>query len=287
WIEDKKGDPLYRYGRQGNANDYTAQSEDLGDDAMLASSYGIENLKRIMTNLRDWTYVTGSDYTELGEMYGEVRSQYNRYMGHVRRYVGGVKEDYKTPDQDGMVYTHAPKAKQKEAVKFLNEQLFNTPMWMLDNEILGRLQDYGAVEDMRGLQVSTLNDLLGWGKLGRVIENSALNGSDAYSMLELTADIRAGLWSELRGGNAIDTYRRNLQRAHIEKLGQLLTEDEPASRFGNSVDASQSDIRAIARAELKSLQSSIRAAIPRTSDRMSKIHLEDALERVNSILDPK
>lgn len=287
WIEDKKGDPLYRYGRQGNANDYTAQSEDLGDDAMLASSYGIENLKRIMTNLRDWTYVTGSDYTELGEMYGEVRSQYNRYMGHVRRYVGGVKEDYKTPDQDGMVYTHAPKAKQKEAVKFLNDQLFNTPMWMLDNEILGRLQDYGAVEDMRGLQVSTLNDLLGWGKLGRVIENSALNGADAYSMLELTADIRNGLWSELRGGRAIDTYRRNLQRAHIEKLGQLLTDDEPDSRFGNSVDASQSDIRAIARAELKSLQSTIRAAIPRTSDRMSKIHLEDALERVNSILDPK
>lgn len=287
WIEDKKGDPLYRYGRQGNANDYTAQSEDLGDDAMLASGYGIENLKRIMTNLRDWTYVTGSDYTELGEMYGEVRSQYNRYMGHVRRYVGGVKEDYKTPDQDGMVYTHAPKAKQKEAVKFLNDQLFNTPMWMLDNEILGRLQDYGAVEDMRGLQVSTLNDLLGWGKLGRVIENSALNGADAYSMLELTADIRNGLWSELRGGRAIDTYRRNLQRAHIEKLGQLLTDDEPDSRFGNSVDASQSDIRAIARAELKSLQSTIRAAIPRTSDRMSKIHLEDALERVNSILDPK
>ncbi|WP_245660207.1 zinc-dependent metalloprotease [Roseivirga spongicola] len=287
WIEDKKGDPLYRFGRQGNSNDYTAQSEDLGDDAMKASAYGIANLKRIVSNVRDWTYVQGSDYTELEEMYGEVRSQFNRYMGHVRRYVGGVKEDYKTADQDGLVYTHAPKAKQKEAVKFLNDELFNTPMWMLDNEIIGRLQDYGAVESMRSLQVSTLNDLLGWGKLGRVIENSTLNGSEAYSILELTADIRNGIWSELRAGKAIDTYRRNLQRAHIERLGELLTEDESNSRFGNSIDASQSDIRPIARAELKALQSSIRSAISRTSDRMSKIHLEDALVRVNDILDPK
>ncbi len=287
WIEDKNGDPLYRYGRQGNSNDYTAQSEDLGDDAMKASAYGIENLKRIMNNLQDWTYVEGSDYSELEEMYGEVRSQFNRYMGHVRRYVGGVKEDYKTADQDGLVYTHAPKAKQKEAVKFLNDQLFNTPKWMLDNEIIGRLQDYGAVESMRSLQVSTLNNLLEWGKLGRMIENGALNGSEAYMITELFADVRNGVWSELRNGSAIDTYRRNLQRAHIERLETMFTGDEGNSRFGDSLDASQSDIRSVARAELKRLQSTIRAAIGRTSDGMSKIHLEDALERVNDILDPQ
>ncbi len=287
WIEEKNGDPLYRYGRQGNANDYTAQSEDLGDDAMKASMYGIANLKRIMTNLRDWTYVPGSDYTELEEMYGEVRSQFNRYMGHVGRYVGGVKENYKTADQDGLVYTHAPKAKQKEAVKFLNDQLFNTPKWMLDNEILGRLQDYGAVESMRSLQVNALNSTLEWRKLGRVMENSALNGSDAYSITELFADVRTGVWSELRGGSTIDTYRRNLQRAHIERLETLLTGEATASRFGAGIDASQSDIRAVVRGELKRLQSSIRAAIPRTSDSMSKLHLEDALERVNDLLDPK
>lgn len=288
WIEDKKGDPLYRYGRQGNANDYTAQSEDLGDDAMKASAYGIANLKRIMTNVRNWTYAQGSDYTELEEMYGEIRSQFNRYMGHVGRYVGGVKEDYKTADQDGLVYTHAPKAKQKEAVKFLNDQLFTTPTWMLDTEILGRLQDYGAVEDMRSLQVNTLFSLLEWRKLGRVIENSALNGSAAYGITELFSDVRNGIWSELRGGRAIDTYRRNLQRAHIERLETMLTDEAPVSRFGGGgIDASQSDIRAVARGELKRLQSSIRSAIPRTSDNMSKLHLEDALERVNNILDPK
>ena len=293
WIDDKKGDPLYRYGRQGNSNDYTAQSEDLGDDAMKASTYGINNLKTITENLRKWTYVEGSDYTELEEMYGEVQSQFNRYMGHVSRYVGGVKEDYKSVDQEGVVYTHAPKEKQKEAVAFLNEQLFSTPEWMLDKEILDRLQDYGAVENMRSMQARYISSLLEWRKLGRVIENEALNGDDAYGILELFSDVRKGVWSELSAGKTIDTYRRNLQRAHIEKLEELMTEEMAAvpsqfrAYYGPGIDASQSDIRPVVRAELKQLQSSIKAAIPRTRDRMSKIHLQDALERVNNILDPK
>jgi len=292
WIEDKNGDPMYRYGRQGNSNDYTAQSEDLGDDAMKASMYGIKNLKVIMTNLRDWTYEPGSDYSELEEMYGEVRSQFNRYMGHVGRYVGGVKENYKTADQDGLVYTHAPKAKQKEAVKFITDNLFNTPKWMLDQEIIGRLQDYGAVESMRSLQANAMNSMLEWRKLGRVIENEAMNGSDAYSITELFSDVRNGIWSELPRGRTIDTYRRNLQRAHIERLELMMTGEleVPAAfrRFaGPGIDASQSDIRPVVRAELKTLQSRVRAAIPRTADRMSKIHLEDALVRINDILDPK
>jgi len=292
WIEEKNGDPMYRFGRQGNANDYTAQSEDLGDDAMKASTYGITNLKVIMNNLRDWTYVEGSDYSELNEMYGEVQSQFNRYMGHVGRYVGGVKEEYKNADQEGVVYTHAPKAKQKEAIKFLNEELFNTPKWMLDDEIINRLRDYGTVESMRSMQVRTLNSTLEWRKLGRIIENEAMNGSEAYGIMELMADLRGGIWGELRRGETIDTYRRNLQRAHIDRLETLMTgelNDNPAFRrfFGPGINAKQSDIRPVVRAELKTMQSQIRAAIPRTKDRMSKIHLEDALIRVNDILDPK
>lgn len=288
WIEEKNGDPMYRYGRQGNSNDYTAQSEDLGDDAMKASMYGIKNLKVIMNNLQKWTYVPGSDYSELEEMYGQVQSQFNRYMGHVGRYVGGVKEDYKTADQEGVVYSHAPKAKQKEAIAFLNEELFNTPMWIVDTEIINRLQDYGAVEAMRSMQERTLYSLLEWRKIGRVIENETLNGADnAYGILDLFADVRNGIWSELPRGRTIDTYRRNLQRAHIERLETLLTGELSPSRFGGNIDASQSDIRPVVRAELKTLQSRIKAAIPRTSDRMSKIHLEDALERVNMLLDPK
>ena len=292
WIAEKADDPVYRYGRQGNQTDHTSQSEDLGHDAMLASDYGIKNLKRIVPNLQKWTYEPGDDYTNLAEMYGEVQSQFRRYMGHVAKYVGGVYEDYKNVDQEGAVYTFAPRAKQEEAVEFLNNNLFNTPTWLLDKDILNKLQDYGAIETMRGLQVGTLNSLLEWRRMGRLIENETLNGTrNSYTLSELMSDVRGGVWSELARGSAIDTYRRALQRAHIERLELLLTGEMPPvpfqfrQFFGPGIDASQSDIRAVTRGELNTLRRQINRAISRTSDNLSKLHLEDAKVRIDNILD--
>jgi hypothetical protein len=296
WILEKQGDPVYRYGRQGNSYDPTTQSEDLGDNSMLASDYGIKNLKRIMPNLMEWTKESDKpykDFSDLEEMYGQVITQFNRYMGHVRTNVGGVAEVFRASGQDIPVYIHTSKETQKSAVDFLNKNLFATPEWMMDEAILSRIGDFGSLERIRGVQVSTLNGILEWGRLGRMIENEALNGNDAYKMTELFDDLRKGIWTELSAGKTIDVHRRSLQRAHIERLELMLTGEEPNfpaafRRFvGPQINASQSDIRPMARGELKTLQASIRSAIPRTSDRMSKLHLEDALERVNSILDPK
>ena len=292
WIVEKAGDPVYRFGRQGNSYDPSTQSEDLGDDAMKASDYGIKNLKVILPNLMDWTAEEDKPYkgyADLEEMYGQVLGQFNRYMGHVRTNVGGVYEIYKSTGQDEAVYEHASKSTQKRAVQFLNKELFATPMWMMDQEIISRIGDFGALERIRGVQVGTLNGILEWGRLGRVIENEALNGSAAYSMSELFDDLRAGIWTELPSGRAIDVHRRSLQRAHIERLEFLMTNNEPAAarRFGAIINASQSDIRPVVRGELKTLQRQITAAIGRTSDRTSKLHLEDALERVKAVLDPK
>ncbi len=296
WILEKKGDPVYRYGRQGNSYDPTTQSEDLGDNAMLASEYGIKNLKRILPNLKEWTAEEDKpfkDYADLTEMYGQVLTQFNRYMGHVRTHVGGVAEVYKSSGQDESVYTHTSKDMQKSAVEFINANLFETPEWMMDQDIISRTGDFGALERIRASQVGTLNGILEWGRLGRVIENEALNGSEAYNMGELFDDLRKGIWGELAGGRAIDVHRRALQRAHIERLEFLMNNDEPNlpaqfRRFaGPQINASQSDIRPVVRGELKTLQANIRGAISRTSDRMSKLHLEDALERINVILDPK
>lgn len=293
WILDKKGDPIYRYGRQGNSYDPTTQSEDLGDNAMLASDYGIKNLKRIMPNLIEWTNEADKpykDYSDLSEMYGQVIGQFNRYMGHVRTNVGGVMEVYKSTGQGEAVYTHTSKEMQKSAVDFLNRNLFATPTWLMDEEIFARIGDFGALERIRGIQVTTLNGILEWGRLGRVIENEALNGNEAYKITELFDDLRKGIWTELAGGRTIDVHRRALQRAHIERLELLLTgENNVPAAFrafvGPQINAAQSDIRPMARGELKTLQSQIRSAIPRTSDRLSKLHLEDALARIEKILD--
>ncbi|WP_339846946.1 zinc-dependent metalloprotease [uncultured Dokdonia sp.] len=288
WILEHAGDPMYRFGRQQRGViDPSSQTEDLGDDAMKASAYGIANLKRIVPNLIEWTAEEGQNYDELDKMYGQVLSQYNRYMGHVAGNVGGVYEMYKTYDQEGAVYTHVPKAKQKEALDFLQTQLFDTPEWLLDNNIFDKIENAGSVERVRGFQTRTLNNLLDFGRMARMLENEAMNDADAYSLVTMMSDLRAGLFSELRTRQAIDIYRRNLQRAYVERLEFIMTEDQSGGRFfsGTRVNVGQSDIRAVVRAELKDLKRDLQNN--RLRDRMSRIHSEDLVERINMILDPK
>ncbi|MBC8754838.1 zinc-dependent metalloprotease [Kordia sp. YSTF-M3] len=295
WILDKAGDPMYRFGHQqaGDVVDPSSQTEDLGDDAMKASDYGIKNLKRIVPNLIKWTAEDGKNYDDLETMYGQVLGQYNRYMGHVSSNIGGVYEIYKTSDQEGAVYTHVSKDDQKRAMKFINDELFKTQDWLLDQNIFNKIQYSGSTERIRGTQVRTLNRILSLGRLARVMENETLNGNDAYAMLAMMSDLRKGIWSELPSGKTIDAYRRNLQRAHIDRLAYLMTAKNQRQFRGSdyvkstALNTSQSDLRAVVRAELNTLKRNIRSAISRTGNTMSKIHLRDALERIELILDPK
>ena len=296
WILEHAGDPLYRFGHQqiGDVVDPSSQTEDLGDDAVLASTYGIMNLQRIVPNLIEWTEEKGKDYDDLDELYGQVISQYRRYMGHVSNNIGGVYENHKTYDQEGPVYTHVPREHQEKCMEFLHEQLFETPEWLLDTDIFGRIEYSGAVERIRGLQVRTLNNVLSLGKMARLIEDEALNGDDAYSLAEMMKDLRTGLWSELSDGAKIDTYRRNLQKAHIDRLHYLLTaenqgraNDRGGYRKSTAVNTSQSDIRSVARAELSRIQRQARTAAGRSSDAMTRYHLEDVADRIDTILNPR
>jgi hypothetical protein len=295
WIRKHENDPMYRFGKQQfGVIDPSSQTEDLGDDAVKASMYGIANLKRIVPNLISWTAEDGKDYDDLETMYKQVLNQYNRYMGHVTANIGGVYEYYKTYDQEGAVYTHVDKAHQKKAMKFLQDELFKTPEWLLDNNIFNKIEHAGSVERIRKTQVRTLNDILNFGRMARMIENETINGSKAYNLVEMMSELRRGIWKELYQGRKIDTYKRNLQRAYLDRMEYLMTKDQPPvpSRFRRfiirtNVDVAQSDIRPVVRAELNNLKRNIRNAIGMTSDKMSKYHLQDALERVNMILNPK
>lgn len=295
WILEHAGDPLYRFGHQqvGDVVDPSSQTEDLGDDAIKAGKYGIANLKRIVPNLTKWTEEDGKDYEDLEKLYGQVVGQFNRYMGHVSNNIGGVYEHYKTYDQEGKIYTPVPKGHQKNCLQFLHEELFRTPEWLLDDELFGRIEYSGSVERLRALQVRTLNNVLSLGKMARLIEQETQLGNNAYSLNAMMKDLRNGLWSELKGGLKIDTYRRNLQKAHIDRLAYLMTAESKVKkanlrgyRKGTVVNTSQSDIRSVSRAELNSLKRSIRTAIPKTSDIMSKYHLQDVEERIDEILNP-
>ncbi|MDX1665699.1 MAG: zinc-dependent metalloprotease, partial [Saprospiraceae bacterium] len=276
WILDRASNPIYRYG-QGSRVDPSSQTEDLGHDAMYASELGIANLKRIVPELMDWTAREGENYEELEEIYGNVLSQFRRYMGHVTTNVGGVYEYDKTYEQEGSVYTHVNRQKQARAVAFLNQQLFVTPGWMIDTTILSRIEASGMMDRLRRLQVGTLNALYDGDRLKRLIEGEAMHGARAYRPRDLFADTRSGIWSEIRSEIAIDPYRRNLQRAYIDKMAELMDDEQ--------TDYHQTDIKPLARANLKMLREDIAKGIKRQDDQMSRMHLEDSLARIDRILD--
>jgi hypothetical protein len=295
WITKHAGDPMYRFGHQqaGDVVDPSSQTEDLGDDAVLASTYGIKNLERIVPNLIQWTTKNGEDYSDLEAMYGQVLSQFNRYMGHVSNHIGGVYEHYKTADQEGPVYTHVSKEKQAEALDFLDKELFQIPSWLIDKAIFERIEYSGSIERIRKLQERTLKNLLSLGKMARLIENETLNGSEAFKLTDLTSALRNSIWRELKNGQKIDTYRRNLQRAHIDRLTYLITAENQSKRVGSdyvkstAVNTSQSDIRAVTRFELNELKRMIKRGLIRTADGMTRIHLQDIVERIEVVLNPE
>jgi hypothetical protein len=295
WILKHAGDPLYRFGHQqaGGVVDPSSQTEDLGDDAIKASAYGIANLKRIVPNLIKWTAEEGKNYDDLETMYGHVIAQFNRYMGHVSSNIGGVYENYKTYDQEGVVYTHVDKTHQKNCLKFINDQLFSTPQWLIDKEIIGRTEYSGITERIRGVQVRTLANILDLGTMMRMIENETLNGNKAYTLVNMMADLRNGIWTELTTGKDIDTYRRNLQRAHVERLAELLNAKDVKATSKSSyvkttaVTVKQSDIIPIVRGELNRIKRDAYRASLNTSNTVKKYHLQDISDRIESILNPK
>ena len=289
WITEKADNPMYRYGESGI--DPSAQTEDLGDDAIKASNYGIENLKRIIPNLINWTTEDGKDYEDLQYMYGQVASQFSRYMGHITTNVGGVYQQFKTSDQDGPVYSHVDKSYQKNCVKFLNQNLFDTPIWMIDENILNKIQFSGALDRVRGLQSSYLNRLLDFGRLARMIENEALNGRNSYTINELMLDLKNGIFSELNDNSNIDIFRRNIQRAFIQRLGYLMKESQNIPSFFRSssritrVKVDESDIRPVTLGILMDLRKELNKAQKKYSSNKSvKNHLMYCTGLINNIL---
>ncbi len=295
WILDKADNPMYRFGHQqaGGVVDPSSQTEDLGDDAIKASSYGIKNLQRILPNIEKWTTKDGENYDEMATMYGQILSQFNRYMGHVTANIGGVYEYYKTSDQEGVVYTHVAKSHQKNALKLINKELFSTPTWMIDKNIYAKTQFSGSIEKIGSVQTRTLNNILDSGRMARMIENQTMNGAKAYSLVAMFSDLRRGVWSELYTGKTIDTYRRSLQRAHINRLDYLLNmaKNQRGANSGyfkqSIVNIGQSDIKAMVRGELNRLKRQIRTATSNAANTTSKYHLQDAIARIDMALDPK
>ena len=291
WIIERAGNPMYFFGRTSSSRlDPRSQNEDLGDDAVKASMYGLENLKRIVPNLVEWTEENGKDYDDLAELYQNVAAQYNRYIGHVVTNIGGMYENYKTYDQSGAVYTVVPAERQREAMAFIQDVAFQRPDWLLNSDVLSRIEHAGSIERVRSMQVSALNRILDPQVIARLIEGR-LNNDDSYSPEEMFDAMRNGVFADVNE-SSIDAFRRNLQRGYVERMKYLmnaeLTPPPAAIRefvVYTPVDVAQSDIRAYARGELETLRSELNRAAARRHDRISRYHIKDLIARVDEILE--
>ena len=277
------------FGIETNPFDPRYQTEDLGDNAMKASEYGIKNLKRILPNLIEWSKEKGEDYSELSGMYNSLVGQFRRYMGHVTKNVGGVYDTPKTYDMEGSEFEIVPTAIQKDAVSFLNEQLFSkTPTWLLDQNILNKIFPDNGVELIKGLQVGTLNNLLSLDRMARLMETSSMNIGN-YSIDKLMTDLRQGIFSELKTNAPIDIYKRNLQKAFVSKLSESMSLDKNATATFNNrrIMIADTDLPSIARGHLTELKNQLKTASATNPDRLSKFHIQDLIARIEDAMKPK
>ncbi|WP_291284154.1 zinc-dependent metalloprotease [Flavobacterium sp.] len=276
------------FGTETNPYDPRYQTEDLGDNAMKASDYGIKNLKRILPNLIEWSKENGEDYDELNGLYNSLTGQYRRYMGHVTKNVGGIYETPKTYDMEGNKYEVVPSSIQNEAVAFLNEQLFKTPKWLLDQNVLSKIKPENGVEAIKSIQDGTLSSLLAGDRLVRLLETSSQNKAN-YSVDELMSDLRKGIFSEIRANAPIDIYRRNLQKLFVSKLIETMSTEKTNVTFfsGRRIVLADTDIPSIARGQLNELKNQLKSAAAGSADRLTKFHLNDLVARIENAMKPK
>ncbi|CAL1520488.1 hypothetical protein MMC2321_04253 [Chitinophaga sp. MM2321] len=289
WVISRLKLKKYWFGTETNPDDPRSQNEDLGDNAMKASGYGIKNLQFMMPNLLAWTKVENEGYANLAELYGELAGQFSRYMGHVAKNVGGIYETPKTVEQPGAVYEYVPKSIQKEAVQFLNQQLFTTPKWLINQDLLSRIGMNG-ITLISSRQTPILERIMSVRTLNKLIAGeAALGAANAYQANQLLSDLKKGIFTEIYTHKPIDVYRRNLQRTYVENLSKLVAPPAPTGSmsFGSSqTDASMSDAAGIGRAQLTALRADLRAAAG-SGDTMTRYHIQDMIARITMVLDPK
>ncbi|RBQ07896.1 zinc-dependent metalloprotease [Pedobacter miscanthi] len=275
----------------GNEQEYTdprSQSEDLGDNAMLASTYGIKNLKRIIPQLRTWTAEPGEGYGNLKAIYQEVFKQFQTYLGHVTRNIGGIYVTPKSIEQEGPVFENVSYSKQKEAMRFLTDNVFITPNWILDQDIMSRTGTNGVMW-INVFQSQVLNRLQGSDILGKLLVAETNKTWKNYTASEFLSDLKAGVWGELFTHQPIDIYRRNLQKTYILNALKafVATTEIVVTAQGSgplayaNPDPTRTDVSSMVRAHLIELKKDILKAIP-LSKGITKAHLQDILVRINN-----
>lgn len=303
WAREQDAKPWLRFSTSGSGGtDPGELTEAVGDaDAVKATGYGLKNIKREVAYLIPATVKPLEGYDDLAALYTRLVGQWRTELNHVTNVVAGANSQEKYGSQQGVRFEPISKARQKEAVEFINENAFKTPTFFLVPDILGRMEPTGAVARIIQAQAGIMNSLLQNGRLIRLSEyEHVLGGANGYGPLELLRDVRSGIFTELRTNSEIDVYRRGLQRAYVENLNDKINPPAPApaaaGRGGGGgggrgggppqLDPKLSDLQAAVRAELKALDEEIMRALSRRQG-MDKAHLDDLRFRIDQALKNK
>lgn len=282
-IEKLKTDVRYTFGTESDPNDPRNQSEDLGDDSMLASLYGIKNLKRIVPQILTWSYEPNKSYAGAGEIYSGVVSQFNRYLGHVTKNVAGIYSNSITVEQtDEIAREFVPANIQKRAIAFLNEQLFTTPEWLIDRQLMEKAKIL-PVNVICSLQSGVLARLINKNTLDKMSENEILNGKKAYTSAQMFNDLKKVIWSNL---GQSDIYKRNMQKAYVENLINLLDKKGNADKNASGKRPAYSEAPAIAHGQLTELKRLTTSAASMTSG-TAKGHYQNLITLIDNALSNK
>lgn len=282
-IEKLKTDVRYTFGTESDPNDPRNQSEDLGDDSMLASLYGIKNLKRIVPQILTWSYEPNKSYAGAGEIYSGVVSQFNRYLGHVTKNVAGIYSNSITVEQtDEIAREFVPANIQKRAIAFLNEQLFTTPEWLIDRQLMEKAKIL-PVNVICSLQSGVLARLINKNTLDKMSENEILNGKKAYTSAQMFNDLKKVIWSNL---GQSDIYKRNMQKAYVENLINLLDKKGNADKNASGKRPAYSEAPAIAHGQLTELKRLGTSAASMTSG-TAKGHYQNLITLIDNALSNK
>jgi hypothetical protein len=281
WARQQDATPWLRFSTAGSAGtDPGELTEAVGDqDAVLATTLGLKNLERVAAMLVPATTTrAGEPFADLEEVYGRLLAQWSLEMNHVAAIVGGYNSQQKHIGQNGVRFELIPRPRQEGAVKFLNDNAFKAPAWALNEDVLRRIEPVGVLDRIEASQTRVLNSLLSSARVLRLVEQEALDGAAAYAPLDFLADVRRGVWTEIYAPVAtpIDAYRRNLQRAYVDTLGNRV----------NGAQAQSDDARAFFRGELKTLDGDLAAAAARQTDRATLLHLADVRTQIARALDP-
>lgn len=292
-IDSLTANPRYFFGSEFEFTDPRSQSEDLGDDAVKANTYGIKNLQRILPNILAWSKVENEGYENAANLYKTLLQQFKLYNVQVLKIVAGQYHNIGSVEQELPVYEPVPYEQQKRAMRFLDEQLFQTPEWLI-NDSLRTLTNHNAYGDIHAAQDAVLFRLLGSRVILTMIEQTIDQNhkEKQYNIDEYLTDLRQSVWSELYNKDEISKPRRSLQKSYLRQaFRSFIATTEIVGRndgngniFYTNPDPTGEDVHSVMREHLINLQKDIKKAAKHKKG-FSKLHLEDMYRRISEKLE--